>query len=84
MEALPWHDTGSAETYTEVELYDLHADPYELNNLIGYQSHQPLLEVMRKRLTARMLEAGEAAPEIIPAPVVVSGQRVLYEKEWNL
>ncbi|MCL2664443.1 MAG: sulfatase-like hydrolase/transferase [Defluviitaleaceae bacterium] len=80
----PWSDTGSAESYTETELYDLHADPYELNNLIGYQSHQPLHEIMRRRLTARMVEAGEKAPVIIPAAVQHPGQKLLFDWEWEL
>jgi len=76
----PWNDATSP-VYTEKELYDLHADPYELNNLAGYRSHLPLIEALRGRLIARMVEAGEEAPRIIPAPVVESGQKIFYDCE---
>lgn len=56
-----------APQYTEEFLYDLLADPYELTNLVGYQSHEPVRVVLRERLLRRMTEAGEAAPEIRPA-----------------
>ncbi len=67
-------DPGS-ERYVEEYLYDLEADPYELQNLIGLQSHQEVAAVLRERLIRRMVEAGEPAPEIEPAPVKPSGQR---------
>ena len=52
-------DAGS-ETYTEAFLYDLQADPYELVNLVGLESHQKVAEVMRERLLRRMVAAGRA------------------------
>jgi arylsulfatase A-like enzyme len=68
-----WNQSGS-ETYTEEFLYDLLADPYELNNLIGLESHQEVSQVMRERLARRMVEAGEAAPTIQPAPKRIRDQ----------
>lgn len=62
-----WRDSGS-ETYVEQYLYDLEADPYELTNLIGRQSHQKIAESLRERLIQRMVEVGEEAPTIGPAP----------------
>lgn len=53
--------------YVETELFDLLADPHELNNLIGMSSHAETTAVLRERLIRRMVEAGEAAPEIRPA-----------------
>lgn len=55
-----------ADTYTEDFLYDLETDPYELNNLIGYTSHEKVAELLRKKLIDRMVAAGERAPVIKP------------------
>lgn len=71
----------SADHYVEEYLYDLQADPYELTNLLGYQSHQKVAAVMRERLIRRMVEAGEDAPTIEPAPTRPSGQRRVSEEE---
>ncbi|MDP6779121.1 MAG: sulfatase-like hydrolase/transferase [Candidatus Latescibacteria bacterium] len=75
-------DAGS-DRYVEQYLYDLQSDPYELANLIGLESHQPVAERMRERLRRRMVEAGEEAPEIETAPDRRSGQRRVspYEVE---
>jgi len=73
-------DAGS-DRYVEQYLYDLQADPYELRNLIGLQSHEPVTEVMRERLIRRMLEAGEEAPTVEAAPTQRSGQRSVSEAE---
>jgi arylsulfatase A-like enzyme len=62
-----WNDPGS-ENYVEELLYDLQADPYELANLIGLESHQEVCAVMRERLLRLMREAGEAEATIEPAP----------------
>ena len=64
-----------ADTYAEEFLYDLHADPWELTNLIGFESHQEVAGVMRERLVRRMVAAGEQAPAITAAPSCPSGQR---------
>lgn len=73
-------DAGSSR-YVEQYLYDLQADPYELRNLIGLQSHEIVTEVMRERLIRRMLEVGEEAPTIETAPTQRSGQRSVTEAE---
>ncbi|HEU5087300.1 MAG TPA: hypothetical protein VFT99_07635, partial [Roseiflexaceae bacterium] len=65
----------NSPTYAEQYLYDLEADPYELTNLIGLESHAETSAVLRERLIRRMLAAGEQAPEIVPAPSRPSGQR---------
>ena len=69
-------DAGS-ERYVEEALYDLYADPYELNNLAGYDSHRHVADVMKGRLLRRMVAVGEAEPVIDPAPVVHDGQKKL-------
>ena len=71
----------SSDTYVEQYLYDLQADPYELNNLVGHQSHAGVAEVMSQRLVRRMREAGEDEPKIEHAEVRGSGQRTVSEKE---
>jgi arylsulfatase A-like enzyme len=65
--------------YQEYQMYNLAADPHQLVNLAGRQDPpelvhfdggRPLPEVaahLRERLIARMVEAGEAAPQITPA-----------------
>ena len=58
----------SSERYVEEFLYDLEADPHELKNLIGIESHRDVAEEMRQRLIRRIVEAGEPAPTIEPAP----------------
>jgi arylsulfatase A-like enzyme len=77
-----WRDP-SAETYTEEFLYDLLADPWELNNLVTSEAHAEVRAVLRERLTRRMVAAGEAAPAIVPSPeppVKASQRRVTPEE----
>ncbi len=62
-----WDDAGS-DCYVESELYDLLADPYELRNIAGYESHRKVCDVLRSRLIKRMIAAGEEEPTIEPAP----------------
>lgn len=57
-----------ATRYAESHLYDLVADPYELVNLAGLESHRVIREEMKARLLKRMAEAGEPACEIADAP----------------
>jgi arylsulfatase A-like enzyme len=72
---------GSAGQFKEAFLYDLHHDPYELCNLINCGSHEKVKNVMRERLLRRMVQAGEAKPEIILAPNNHSGQRHVRDDE---
>ena len=67
-------DIGS-DHYVEEFLYDLQHDPYELANLVGYESHTEVVRVLRERLIQRMVQAGEAVPVIEPALPRRSGQR---------
>jgi arylsulfatase A-like enzyme len=69
----------SSERYVEEYLYDLQADPYELNNLVGRASHEEVAAVMRQRLLRRMVDAGEAEPVIEPAELRPSWFRVSIE-----
>ena len=75
-----WRDPA-ADHYVEEALYDLQADPYELTNLVGLESHQEVAAVMRERLIRRMVEVGEAEPTIESVPVRPSGQRRVFPEE---
>jgi arylsulfatase A-like enzyme len=76
----PWNDSGS-DRYVETYLYDLLADPYELRNLVGLESHRETANVLRERLVRRMVEAGEAEPLIEAAPPVRAPQRKVSAEE---
>ncbi|GAB3423799.1 alkaline phosphatase family protein [Flindersiella endophytica] len=69
-----WAD-ASGHRYVESALYDLANDPYELDNLVGFVSHQEVATALRERLIQRIVEAGEAEPAIEPALERPSGQR---------
>ena len=58
-----------SDSYVESELYDLLADPEELDNRAGYASHREVSDVLRSRLIRRMVAAGEDEPIIEPAPM---------------
>ncbi len=78
-----WDDSAS-DAYIESDLYDLLADPYELHNLAGYESHRAVSDVLRGRLMRQMIRAGEAEPIIKPAAMRPSpGQlKVSVEEGW--
>lgn len=62
-EADGWNDMNSSD-YVETELYDLEADPFELDNLIGSQALGSVRRELRERLVRRMIAAGEPEPRI--------------------
>jgi len=55
---------SSADRYVEDYLYDLHSDPYELQNLIGYGSHREVATHLKNRILKAMQKAGEPVPTI--------------------
>jgi arylsulfatase A-like enzyme len=78
-------ELADAASYTEEYLYDLESDPFEMNNLAGLVSHRRLADLLRERLIERMLRAGEAAPQILPAPERgANPQRFLFPDEISL
>ncbi|OUS68327.1 arylsulfatase [Paenibacillus sp. MY03] len=85
-QAHPQRDEGAGR-YLETELYDLYADPYELNNLAGLESHRGVADRLRDALLRRMAEAGETLPHIEPAAPLPSGQRLAKQGDgpvgWN-
>lgn len=72
---------ADSDVYHEEFLYDLLADPCELNNLAGCDSHQAVAAQMRARLLRRMAQAGEPPAEIIPAEPKPGGQKVIRPGE---
>jgi arylsulfatase A-like enzyme len=58
-----------AKQYIEYQLYDLFADPHELVNLAGRREAREISAHLRERLRAHIVEAGEPAAEILPAPL---------------
>jgi arylsulfatase A-like enzyme len=75
-----WGDPNS-DQYEEEFLYDLKADPYELHNRIGLESHHGVARVMRERLIRRMVASGEKEPEIEIAPSKSSFQFKVSSEE---
>lgn len=80
----PIMDSASSDVYYEEFLYDLEADPYELTNLIGFESHREVTAALRNRLHLRMVEAGEQPARIEPAESKRSAQRRVSEAEVRL
>lgn len=76
-------DAGSDE-YEEQYLYDLLADPYELTNLAGFESHRDVADRLRRRLLDRMAAAGEDGCTIKPAPARPSAQRRVSSAEADM
>lgn len=77
------HDAGS-DRYVEELLYDLEADPYELTNLAGIEAYRSVADELKDRLIARMVEAGEQAPEIVAAKARHGGQRKISIEECRV
>jgi arylsulfatase A-like enzyme len=71
----------AAQSYAEELLYDLHADPYELTNLAGLESHRAVAERMRSLLMRRIREVEESEVSIEPAPSRPAGQYRVDPKE---
>ncbi|MHC4561875.1 MAG: sulfatase-like hydrolase/transferase [Planctomycetota bacterium] len=55
-----------SDVYVEDYLYDLDADPHERNNLVADPAHANIRAELANTLERRMVEAGEAQPEIRP------------------
>ncbi|MBI1295112.1 sulfatase-like hydrolase/transferase [bacterium] len=75
-----WADAGS-DHYEDQFLYDLQADPHELTNLIGLESHKEVVDVLRQRLFQRMQAVGESVPTLADAPSLPAGQRKVTSAE---
>ncbi|MGW6417734.1 sulfatase-like hydrolase/transferase [Streptomyces sp. NPDC055055] len=73
-DADPWRDAAS-DRYHETELYDLAADPYELENLAGLTSHRAVADGLRDALAGWLLRVEGADPVIEAAPPRTLDQR---------
>ncbi|WLQ37822.1 sulfatase-like hydrolase/transferase [Streptomyces castrisilvae] len=69
-----WNDPD-ADHYTETELYDLAADPYELDNLAGLESHRAVADELRRELLGWLERIEGAKPTVERAPARPAGQR---------
>ena len=58
---------ASADKYVEYMLYDNYADPYQHVNLAGRTTHAEVSAALRKRMLARIEEAGDAKATIEPS-----------------
>jgi len=72
---------AGASSYEEACLYDLNSDPYELQNLIDYTSHEEVAGILREKLLAAMERAGEEKPEIKIIPKIKKSQRKVTSAE---
>lgn len=65
----PWSGTAApgSEVYEERFLYDLDADPDETNNRVTDPALGEVRRELAERLKHRMVQAGEAEPEVRPA-----------------
>ena len=78
----PLRDPAS-DHYTETFLYDLEHDPWEQNNLIQSQAHEPVCAVLREKLLERMRLAGEAPAVIESAEKKKMGALKIFPgEEW--
>ena len=57
----------ASDLYYEDFLYDLESDPHEHDNLVRDPAYASVRKELAETLKRRMLEAGEKAPEILPA-----------------
>lgn len=76
--SVPGQNGNSApgsDHYVEEYLYDLHADPHELQNLVNVATYHEVKAALRAKLIERMVAAGESAPTIEPAPEEPRSQR---------
>ncbi|MEP4681245.1 MAG: sulfatase, partial [Rhodopirellula bahusiensis] len=74
-----WDSPFMAESRPEEELYDLSADPHELNNLAAGASHQSTLLEMRATLNEWMQETGDQGG--IDESLTVDMESLMNEKE---
>jgi arylsulfatase A-like enzyme len=74
---------ATAPSYRESHLYDLRADPWELDNLIHSRAHGTVCRELREKLRRRIRETGEPPATIQTAkrPQAPSQRTVQYPNE---
>ena len=60
-------DKPSSNQYTETNLYDLNADPYELNNLIGISTYDEITTSLRKKIKNKIQRVEDITSKITKA-----------------
>jgi arylsulfatase A-like enzyme len=65
----------SAQQYTEEALYDLEHDSYELDNLVGLDSHRAIADELLSLLRTKEMEIGEGSIDVVLAEQRDMGQR---------
>ncbi|MFW6287049.1 MAG: sulfatase-like hydrolase/transferase [Candidatus Sumerlaeota bacterium] len=75
---------GHPDEYEEDCLYDLKADPWELNNLAGCDAYRKVADVMKERLMKRLGEVGETKVTIKDAEPWKGGQKFVKDEEAYL
>ena len=60
-------DKPSSKQYTETNLYDLDADPYELNNLIGISTYDEIVTSLRKKIKSKIKKVENITTKITKA-----------------
>ncbi|NEA46927.1 sulfatase-like hydrolase/transferase [Streptomyces sp. SID10815] len=73
-DADPWREPA-ADRYRETELYDLDADPYELDNLIGLDAYRRVADELRGELAGWLARVEGAQPAIEAAAARTRAQR---------
>lgn len=73
-----------SDSYVECALYDLDEDPYELDNLVGLESHREVSDILKQKLLAFINDIEGRQPEIKNADTRASGQRRVFSGEENL
>ena len=60
---------AASDQYTEYQLYDNYADPFQHVNLVSRADRKEVSQQLRDRLLARIESVGEARPTIEPNPL---------------
>nr|WP_255307036.1 sulfatase/phosphatase domain-containing protein [Paraliobacillus sp. PM-2] len=81
-------EAPSSDTYEELYLYDLHADPYELTNLVGINAYRSIADQLKDRMLKYIENIEGEYPVIHNAPPRESGQRratkqEIFEDHWK-
>lgn len=76
-------DGSYSPIYKEEFLYDLYADPWELENLIGCSDYEEVLEKLREKLLAKIKKVENRTAEIEVSKKFIYGRKV-EDDELNI
>lgn len=84
MQTTRGYRTDCAETLRECYLYDLYADPYELHNLVSFDSHTSVREWLRGLLLDKLALVEGYRPDVIaPVRTVPGGQLTVSSNDME-